>query len=355
MDEIKRSAVGIALNTQKFGRRSFLLTAGALPLLLAGCSDGTDSSTVDADAGAFPVTVNHAFGTTMVETPPKRVVVLSAMEGDLCVGLGLAPLGLPRIADTPWFQRELGGIQMGEKPVHLDDRSGIPLDDIADLKPDLILAMSAELGPDEFGELSALAPVIPRREPETVDGWRELASIAARCLGREKALSEFIEKTEEVIRVAVEDYPGLHEASAAYLEASTVQGADIVIHAPASVPMQVMREFGLVDAPALKHLVDGFQSAGRKSASYVLPRERAHEVSADVLIVAVSSTELSVFRQRGELPELPTFGAESVHFISEADAIAMQTGSPLAFAWIARNLVPEFAKLAYLSERDQKQ
>lgn len=350
IDKMPRIRVGREKSNHIFGRRSFLMAASALPLMLAGCSGEPGSKGVEPDASAFPVTLTHAFGSTTIEALPDRVVVLAAMEADICAGLELVPVAMPRIADTPWFRRAINGFQE-VRPIHLDDSQGVPIEDIAELKPDLILAMSTELSAESFKQLSAIAPVIAAQKNDVANGWRELAAITGRALGREKGVAALIEVADALVTDAVRDYNGLDGATALYVEASTVQGADVVVHAAESIPMQVMREFGLADAPSLRSLSSGQSSDDGRLVSFILPHERAAELSADVLIVAVSGNELSEYRERGELPSLPRFGASPVHFIAEADAIAMQTGSPLALEWIGRNLVPEFAKLAYLSSR----
>ncbi|MGV9240233.1 iron-siderophore ABC transporter substrate-binding protein, partial [Streptomyces nigra] len=61
-------------------RTAALLSAAVLGAgLLAGCGSdddtpGDDRGTTKAAAGAFPVTVEHAFGTTEITEAPERVV-----------------------------------------------------------------------------------------------------------------------------------------------------------------------------------------------------------------------------------------------------------------------------------------
>src|SRR4051812_21957870 len=62
------------------------LTLGALAL--TGCSTGsTDddaagTSTTQVEADAFPVTIEHAFGTTTIEKEPERVATLGWSDQD---------------------------------------------------------------------------------------------------------------------------------------------------------------------------------------------------------------------------------------------------------------------------------
>ena len=337
---------------QAMGRRSFLTAMGALPLVLAACSGGEQSvPSVTAKADAFPVTVSHAMGTSTIDAPPTRVVVLGAMEADICAALGLAPVAMPGLGNSFWFRSAVSEFS-GKSPTHLDYSKGLPLEAIQELEPDLILAMSAVLSNESYVELSALAPVVTSRQKTVADDWRTMVATVGRVLGRDEAVAGLIQTTEEAVKVAVQDYPDLKGASVLYLEASTVEGADVRVHAASSAPVRVLREFGLVNSPAL-----GPATAGRPAdddslsiVSHAWFRERAAELSADVLVVAISGEEMSEYRSSGELRGLPTFGAGEIYFVTGTDIIALETGSPLSMEWAGRNLVPELAKTAYLSK-----
>lgn len=337
---------------QEIGRRSFLTAIGALPLVLAGCSGGEQAvPSVTAKADAFPVTVSHAMGTATMDAPPARVVVLGAMEADICAALGLAPVAMPGLGNSSWFRAAVSEFG-GQSPAHLDYSSGLPLETIQELEPDLILAMSAVLSKESYAELSALAPVVTSQDNSVADDWRTMVATVGRVLGRDEAAASLNQTTEEAVKVAVQDYPDLKGATVLYLEASTVEGADVRVHSASSAPVRVLREFGLADAPALRRATAGrpADDDSLSVVSHVWPRERTAELSADVLLVAITGDEMSEYRSSGELRGLPSFGGGEVYFVTGTDIIALETGSPLSMEWAGRNLVPELAKTAYLSK-----
>jgi ABC-type Fe3+-hydroxamate transport system substrate-binding protein len=88
------------------------------------------------------VTVNHAFGQTVITAPPKRVVSAGFTEHDDLLAMGVVPIattkwyGTEPFAVWPWAQPRLGTA----KPVLLNLDNGIQVDRIAELRPDLIVA-----------------------------------------------------------------------------------------------------------------------------------------------------------------------------------------------------------------------
>ena len=80
-------------------RRPVVPAALALTLL-AGCGGSTEPAAEAAEGsttGAFPVTVEHTFGSTTVEEEPERVVVLGWNAQDVVYALGETPVGMPKV------------------------------------------------------------------------------------------------------------------------------------------------------------------------------------------------------------------------------------------------------------------
>ncbi|MGB2948476.1 MAG: iron-siderophore ABC transporter substrate-binding protein, partial [Rhodococcus sp. (in: high G+C Gram-positive bacteria)] len=63
-------------------------------MLAAGCS-GADAGSSDTSeaTGAFPVTIEHVFGSTTVPEKPERIVALGVSDADVVLALGQVPVG----------------------------------------------------------------------------------------------------------------------------------------------------------------------------------------------------------------------------------------------------------------------
>jgi iron complex transport system substrate-binding protein len=125
------------------------------------------------------VTVKHIFGETKIPTPPKRVVSAGFTEQDDLLAVGVVPIAITDwfggepFGVWPWAQPKLGGAQ----PVVLSLNDGIQVDQIASLKPDLIVATNAGLDKDTYTKLSAIAPTIAQSGPDAFfEPWKDQAT-----------------------------------------------------------------------------------------------------------------------------------------------------------------------------------
>src|SRR4051794_18919196 len=90
---------------------SLILTVSVLALTACGSSSDESSSSnssasaTKTDEGAFPVTINHKYGSTTIKSEPKRVVVAGLREQDALLALGVVP-----VATTEWYNKHPGAI-----------------------------------------------------------------------------------------------------------------------------------------------------------------------------------------------------------------------------------------------------
>jgi iron complex transport system substrate-binding protein len=182
-----------------------VLSAAALGAgLLAGCgSDSNDSADKAGDdapaaaSGAFPVTVEHAFGTTKVTEAPKRVVSVGYTDDQTILAFGVKPVGMvdqyPNPAGQspdvntqwPWVKDKWGDAV--PEVVMKNGDSGPNFEKIAALRPDLIIAVYSEIDQAAYDKLSKIAPTVGRtkaeKEPFSAP-WQDNALHIAKALGK---------------------------------------------------------------------------------------------------------------------------------------------------------------------------
>lgn len=132
-----------------------------------GASDGQDTDGsgggVAAEAGAFPVTIEHEFGETTVTEAPERIVTLGVTDADAVLALGAVPVGH---TGYPFFENGLGPWTddlVGDAETTLLESEAEPnFEQIAALEPDLIIGVSSGFDEAAYENLSQIAPVLAR-------------------------------------------------------------------------------------------------------------------------------------------------------------------------------------------------
>lgn len=156
--------------------------------LLTGCAQ-TETAPPREGPGAFPVTIDHRYGSTTIEHEPQRVVTIGFQEHDFVLALGVAPVGA-----RYWYGPEDDVIQpwaepaadrVGADPTILNMES-LSIEAVAALRPDLILGLYSGITGDEYERLSRVAPTVAQ-PAEYVDygvPWQETTRIIGTALGR---------------------------------------------------------------------------------------------------------------------------------------------------------------------------
>ena len=161
------------------------------------------------------MTIEHAFGETTIEEEPKRVATLGWADQDVAVSLGVVPVGATKLTwggneagSSEWFDaavEELGG----EAPVRYDDADGAPVEEVAKLRPDLILATNSGVTEQEYAKLSKIAPVVAYPDAPWTTPWQTSLETVGQALGRTAEAEKVAARTEEEIAQAKEDNPDI--------------------------------------------------------------------------------------------------------------------------------------------------
>ena len=330
------------------------ITVAAATLLLAaltGCSTGSTSGTeaaaeptaaTAADPDAFPVTIEHALGETTIESEPTRVATLGWTDQDHALALGVVPVGATRITwggndagSTDWFDaavEEAGA----EAPVRYDDADGAPIDEIAALAPDLILATNSGITEAEYAKLSTIAPVVAYPDAPWTTDWQTSLEMVGEALGRTELAEQVEYDTEETIEEAAAAHPELDGAELIYGYLTPTDLSTIGMYAPEDPRVSILRDFGMVDAPAVAGAIEPGEFYGSVSA------EKAADLDSDVFLTWVDSADsVKAIEDDKLLGRIPAI-AEG-HWYAETDkatAMASTNPTPLSIPVIVSDFLP---------------
>jgi iron complex transport system substrate-binding protein len=312
------------------------MTAG-LALATAACSS-QKSGTV---AGDGSVTITHAFGDTKITSPPKRVVSAGFTEQDDLLALGVVP-----IAITDWFGGEPFGVwpwalpKLGAaQPVVLNLFNGIQVDQIAALKPDLIVATNAGLDQDTYTKLSAIAPTIAQSgQSAFFEQWKDQATAIGQAVFKADDMTKLIGAVDAKFTDVGKNNPTFKDKKIVVVSATTYEDAyDLT---PPGWRTEFLGQMGF----AIPDAVNSFVKDDRAQ----VPKDKLASVldTADVVVWKTESDE-----EQGALVADQTFAAlKSTKtnrnvFTGKDLAGALAFTSVLSYPFVADQLPPMISKV----------
>ncbi len=325
---------------QGWDRRGFLQLAGAAGAVgVAGaCSS---SKPPPGNAGGGAVTITHLFGQTVIKEPPKRVVSAGYTEQDDLLAVGVVPiavtnwLGDQPFAVWPWAQPKLGQAQ----PVVLSLDNGIPIDQIAGLKPDLIVAINAGVDADTYQKLSAIAPTVPQSGDDAFfEPWKDQATGVGQAVFQANQMKSLIDAVDKQFADIAVKYPQWKGKKVLLMQGRLWRGT--VVATVAGWRTDFLTEMGL-------SVTDSIKPFGTDHRA-VIPRDQIKAVldSADVVIWSTESPD----DQKALLadPEVAASQAtaQNRHIFTTKDlAGAIAFASPLSYPVVADQLPPLIGKI----------
>lgn len=269
-----------------------LLLTGALCVtllapVLSACSENTESAEPSApvDGGEFPVTITHKLGSTTIPEEPQRVVALGGADADIAVALGVPPVAVTKYSNgeyAPWLKSEIDPAK-----VELIGGEGgaeeVSLEQIAALKPDLILAGQYFQIDAQYEQLSQIAPTVAYQKTQLTDSWEEQTKVIGQALGRPDRAQEVIAGVRSKIDEVRRAHPEFEGKTATYsfnFAPDSIQ----TINSTDDYAAVLFDDLGLKLSPQVTAL-EGDQGAR-------ISLEQIGILDADVLVLAYPSDDL---------------------------------------------------------------
>jgi iron complex transport system substrate-binding protein len=194
-----------------------LVAAAVAALVLSACGGGTDEDTskpsgeAGAGSAAFPVTVEHKYGSTTIESEPKKVVTLGLSDQDAVLALGVEPVG-----SVDWFKEQPYGKWPWTKdlwgstpPQIVGERDEYNMEKIAALQPDLIVAQYSGMKKEQYETLSKIAKVVaqPKGHEDYQAPWQVMTEQIGKALGKEGETKKLIAGIDARFKAVRDEHP----------------------------------------------------------------------------------------------------------------------------------------------------
>jgi len=268
--------------------RTTLATAAVAALALAGCgsSDAPDepaAGSSPASDGAFPVTIEHALGTTTIEEEPVDVITWGFGSTDAALALGVVPVAMPfqeyagdEEGVLPWIAEALDGLG-AQTPTVLPNTEEVPFEAIAAADPDVILANYSGLTAQDYALLTEIAPTVAYPDEAWATPWRDVVTTVGEALGKADEAQALVDETDATIAEAAAAHPELAGKSVAAVW--DTEGS-FYVYEQADPRVEFLTDLGLEVAPSVSEL-----STGESTFFYTLSYEELDKLSSDVLLL----------------------------------------------------------------------
>ncbi|CAH1220518.1 hypothetical protein PAECIP111892_04858 [Paenibacillus auburnensis] len=343
--------------TRRFSFKALFIPF-ALTIALVGCSNQPSNNSTAAPspsaaatnaaasteapaspeaATAYPITIKHALGETVIESKPERVVTIQWANHDVALALGVVPVGFSAanfgVQDgsglLPWTAEKLKELGATEPNV-FQDTDGLDFEAISDANPDVILASYSGITQEDYDTLSQIAPVVAYPTAPWTTTWREQVLLNSEGMGMKAEGEQLIKDTEDMINEKLSKYPQIKGKKVAWVNFSADDLSQLHIYTPVDSRVSFLYELGMEYPESItKQITDP------TSYSLNLSAENVESLYDADLIVGYGNDELlKAIQADSLLGKIPAVERGSVAFIdSDTPLVAAGTPNPLSIAY----------------------
>ncbi|WP_220451153.1 iron-siderophore ABC transporter substrate-binding protein [Nocardioides dongkuii] len=336
-----------------------LLTAslGAMTLVLAGCGgsdesteakdDPTDATTTSVE---YPITIEHALGTTTIEEAPERVASVNWANHEVPLALGVVPVGMAaaNFGDDdgdgvlPWVSEKLEELG-GEEPVLFDETDGIDFEAVADTDPDVILAAYSGLTQEDYDTLTEIAPVLAYPEAPWSTEWRDMILLSSQAMGMPEEGEALVADLEDEIAATVAEVPDLAGKSAMFLtHVDTADLSEVSYYTTHDTRAKFFDDLGLATPASVEEA-----SAETDQFSGTLSAEQIDTLDDVEIIVTYGDQEL-VDALKGDplLSKMPAVANDAIVLLPDSPLGTAANPTPLSISFVLEEYVGMLADAA---------
>ncbi|MFT3984236.1 MAG: ABC transporter substrate-binding protein [Lachnospiraceae bacterium] len=306
-----------------------------------------EAAAEESTAAAYPVTIEHAFGETVIEKQPERVATVAFGNQDVVLALGVVPVGFSAanygVQDEsgmlPWTQQKLEELGATEPNV-FQDTDGIDYEAVSDSNPDIILAPYSGITQEEYDLLSKIAPVVAYPKTAWTISTEEWISVTAKALGLEEKGKALISGMQDTIAEKIAEHPEFEGKKFVWISFNETDLSSLHAYSPEDTRCQFLYEFGFTYPESVsQYIKDG-------SYSLDLSAENADLLyDADFLIGYSSESAYAAAAADEVLGEIPALKNNAIISIESGTALsAALTTTPLAFDYTIDEYVEKLAE-----------
>ncbi|MFB2584838.1 iron-siderophore ABC transporter substrate-binding protein [Herbiconiux liukaitaii] len=320
----------------------------AAALVLTGCASGSDtgdsaSSTTGASTGDS-VTIEHAFGETVVPADPQNVVTLGWGSTDAAISLGTIPVAIPfdsyagdENGVLPWVAEAVDAAGAEMPTVLPESADEPPYEAIAAADPDVILAVYSGITEEQYETLSQIAPTVAYPDQAWSTPWRDVVTIVGEALGKSEEAEEVLAGIDDQLAEKAAEHP---EFQGKTIAAVVDSAGTFYVYKKEDPRVEFMLDLGFESAPSVDALANG-----DSTFFYTLSYEQLDQLESDVVLAYSDTQEAAdTFLTAPQTSVIPAVASGNVAELVGAQYIAaVSPPTALSLPWGLDQLVDALA------------
>lgn len=306
-----------------------------------------------AQDAQYPIVIEHALGTTIIEQKPERVATVAWANHEVPLALGVVPVGFAAAGFgdpdgdglLPWVEARLEELS-AEAPVLFDEGDGIDFEAVAASEPDVILAAYSGLSAADYETLSMIAPVVAYPESPWATDWRAMIRVNAAGMGMASEGEALIGRLEAQIGNVVASHPELAGKAAMFITHLDASDLSVVrFYSDNDTRVKFFADLGLTSPQSVREATTAGQFAGEVSAELI---DRFDDVD---IFVTYGDENLRQRLQSDPLAQQMPAIAKGALVMLGNDAVGTGANpTPLSIPWVLDDYVTLLANAARKSE-----
>lgn len=310
-----------------------------------------------AESATYPITIKHAFGTTVIDKKPERIATVEWANHEVPLALGVVPVGMARAnfgdddsdGVLPWNTAKLKELHAAT-PVLFDEGDGIDFEAVAATRPDVILAAYSGLSQADYETLSQIAPVVAYPEAPYSTDWRETIRLDSAGMGMAAEGEALIAKIEGEIAQAVAGHPELKGKSAMFITHLNATDLSVVnFYTTNDTRVKYFADLGLASPKSVVGASQPGKFFGSISAEHVDSFD-----DVDIFVTYGGQKLLDALDGNPLLSKMPAIAKGSLIMLGNNPIGNAANPTPLSISWVLKDYVALLSEAAKKSASSSK-
>lgn len=298
---------------------------------------------------SYPITINHAFGTTVITHKPERVATVAWANHEVPLALGVVPVGFAAATFgddngdgvLPWVKARLDELH-AKTPVLFDEGDGIDFEAVAATQPDVILAAYSGISRSDYETLSLIAPVVAYPDTPWSTDWRSMIRINSLGMGMPKEGETLISQIEQEIKSRAANYPELKGKTAMFI--THLDPTDLSImrfYTANDTRVKFFKDLGLASPGSVEKLSRSGQFSGESSIEQIDAFD-----DVDIFVTYGGIELLKPLEANPLMSKMKAVSHGSIVMLGGGVLATAANPTPLSITWVLDDYLEALAKAA---------